>query len=63
MGENSVGEAIFSRANPEMFETPVQPMSVSGGTAAFFALNLRTPFLQPGMAENWYIGKVCVKKP
>lgn len=37
-----------------MFQTPVLPLSVSGGTAAFFNLKL----LQPGeKVQNYYIGK------
>merc|ERR1719469_1360907 len=33
----------FTRVDPELFETPVQRLGVSGGTAAFFRLKLESP--------------------
>eukprot|EP01062_Namystynia_karyoxenos_P034915 TRINITY_DN2557_c0_g2_i1.p1 TRINITY_DN2557_c0_g2~~TRINITY_DN2557_c0_g2_i1.p1 ORF type:complete len:1209 (+),score=285.43 TRINITY_DN2557_c0_g2_i1:78-3704(+) len=40
-----------------LFESPVQPMAVSGGTAAFFKLLYRSGAQPPGVAADHWIGK------
>ncbi|CAL1143378.1 unnamed protein product [Cladocopium goreaui] len=45
----------LSRIDPQLFETPVQRLGVSGGTAPFFKLVLRNPTAEKSC--NYYIGK------
>eukprot|EP00435_Cladocopium_sp_Y103_P048586 s2038_g14.t1 len=45
----------LSRIDPQLFESPVQRLGVSGGTAPFFKLVLQNPTAEK--ACNYYIGK------
>jgi len=48
-------EQPMTLVDPDLFETPVQRLGVSGGTAPFFALRLRSP--KAGQTEDHWIGK------
>lgn len=45
----------MTRVDPSLFVTPVERLGVSGGTAPFFALKLRSP--QAGQSASYWIGK------
>jgi len=46
---------VLTTVSKEMYKTPVQRVEVSGGTAPFFHLELRSP--QPGQLVDSFIGK------
>lgn len=55
MGEQDQVEMRFTRVAAGTFEAAVTRMGVSGGTAPFFNLKLKSP--APGQSTNHYLGK------
>lgn len=54
-GTHLKGKLELSHVDEGAFETPVQRLHVSGGTAPFFALKLSSP--EPGQSSTHFIGK------
>lgn len=47
----------LTQVNPDVFESPVKRLGVSGGTAAFFALQVRPVEGAPATPAGYFIGK------